>query len=261
VDTRPSRRRFIQAGAAGTASAALLPTLGISSDRQFLGLVGFRLVCASAGPDPVQPSAAPATPYITTVQLTVAELIAEGRVRLHPDQLRQLSRLRIPEPLRRPYWLWLLALEQPVHLGYAAGLGERSEGGPVGYDLLGQKTGQERQAVIDLACGQPDSVLFCDKGLWGRERDSMLELTGVELITPERHRLGEHPPAELEKARIRRVIESVFANLTGQMRLDNHLPTTVGRPGPAERTHWLLAHTPGMFCNLLAGRPARALGL
>jgi hypothetical protein len=86
----------------------------------------------------------------------------------------------------------------------------------------------------------------------------MLELTGVELITPARHRLGERPPAELEKARIRLVIESVFANLKRQMRLGDHLATTL--PGLVQRTaQRLLALTLGIYCNLLAGRPARAL--
>ena len=102
------------------------------------------------------------------------------------------------------------------------------------------------------------SILFCDKGLWGRELKSTLELLGVELITPERHRLGERPPAELEKARIRLVIESVFANLKRQMRLGEHLAKTVA--GLVQRiAQRLLALTLGIFCNLLAGRPARAL--
>jgi hypothetical protein len=133
-----------------------------------------------------------------------------------------------------------------------------AKGVPVGYDLVGPKTGQEREAVIDLACGQPGAILFADKGLWGRELEGMLGLTGVELITPERHRLGERPPAEVEKARIRLVIESVFANLKEQMRLDKHLAKTVG--GLVQRiAQRLLALTLGIFCNLLVGRPARAL--
>lgn len=132
------------------------------------------------------------------------------------------------------------------------------KGVPVGYELVGPKTGQEREAVVDLACGQAGAILFCDKGLWGRELEAMLALTGIELITPERHRLGERPPAEVEKARVRLVVESVFANLKGQMRLDRHLAKTVG--GLVQRiAQRLLALTLGMFCNLLAGRPARAL--
>jgi hypothetical protein len=129
---------------------------------------------------------------------------------------------------------------------------------PVGYDLVGPKTGKERETVVDLACGQPGAILFCDKGLWGRELERMLGLTEVELNTPDRHRLGERPPAEIEKARIRLVIESVFSNLKRQMRLGEHRAKTVG--GLVQRiAQRLLALTLGMFCNLLAGRPARAL--
>jgi hypothetical protein len=132
------------------------------------------------------------------------------------------------------------------------------EGVPVGYELVGPKTGQERDAVVELACGHPRSVLFCDKGLWGRELNSTLELIEVELITPERHRLGQRPPTEVRKARIRLAIESVFSNLKRQMRLGDHLAKTVG--GPAQRVAQRpLALTLGIFCNLLAGRPARAL--
>jgi hypothetical protein len=86
----------------------------------------------------------------------------------------------------------------------------------------------------------------------------VFELAEVELITPERHRLAERPGAEVEKARIRLDIESVFANLKCQMRLDAHLAKTIG--GLVQRTaQRLLALTLGMLCNLLAGRPARAL--
>ena len=132
------------------------------------------------------------------------------------------------------------------------------KGVPVGYDLVGPKTGQERQAVIDLACGQPDTIMFADKGLWGKELDRMLELTDVKLITPDRHQLGKRPPAEVAKARIRLVIESVFANLKGQMRLEDHLAKTPG--GLAARiAQRLLALTLGIYLNTLTSRPPRAL--
>ena len=60
------------------------------------------------------------------------------------------------------------------------------------------------------------------------------------------------------RARIRLVIESVFSNLKGQMRLEDHLAKTIA--GLAQRiAQRLLALTLGMFINLLAGRPPRAL--
>ena len=81
---------------------------------------------------------------------------------------------------------------------------------------------------------------------------------GVLFREPDKHRLGERPPAEINKARIRLVIESVFATLKRQMRLEEHLAKTL--PGLAQRiVQRLLALTLGMFINTLLGRPPRAL--
>ena len=129
------------------------------------------------------------------------------------------------------------------------------KGVPTGYELVpaGEK---EYEPVFRLA--EPGSLVFADNGLWGREYLATIELTGRRLITPNKHRLGERPPAEIAKARIRLVIESVFSNLKRQMRLEDHLAKTL--PGLAQRiAQRLLALTLGIFCNLLAGRPARAL--
>ena len=52
---------------------------------------------------------------------------------------------------------------------------------------------------------------------------------------PDKHRLGERPPAEITKARIRLVIESVFATLKRQMRMEDHLAKTLPRPRPTHR--------------------------
>jgi hypothetical protein len=51
-----------------------------------------------------------------------------------------------------------------------------------------------------------------------------MELIDIQLITPERHRPGPRPAGEVAKARIRLVIESVFANLKRQMRPIAHTP-------------------------------------
>src|SRR5918992_4199480 len=235
---------------------------GLCSDRQFLGMVD-RLL---PGYFPLLPDQSQynrrlrrLTPQLATVQLMVAQLIAEGRVRPVDRPLIACANYpgcasqshfaghvgygRCPSKSQFVWGMRLVLISDP-------------KGVPVGYDLVGPKTGQERQAVVDLACGLPGTILFCDKGLWGRELEAMIEHTGVELITPERYRLGERPPAELAKARIRLVIESVFAHLKGQMRLDDHLAKTLG--GLVQRiAQRLLALTLGIFCNLLAGRPAR----
>jgi Transposase DDE domain len=132
------------------------------------------------------------------------------------------------------------------------------KGVPVGYDLVGPKTGQERDSALELASAQPGSLLFADKGFWGREYGDSLELIDVELVTPERHRPGQRPPSELAKARIRLVIESVFSNLKRQMRLEDHLAKTIA--GLVQRVaQRLLALTLGIYLNCLLGRPPRAL--
>jgi hypothetical protein len=237
---------------------------GESSDRKFLGMIAYRL----AGWFPHLPDQTQynrrlrrLVPQITAAQLAVAELIAEGRVRLADGTL--LSCANYPGCASRSHFAGEAAYgRSPSKSQFIWGmrlvLVTDPKGVPVGYDLVGPKTGEERQAVLELACGQPGAILFCDKGLWGRELEAMIKLTDVELITPERHRLGERPASELAKPRVRLVIESVFANLKGQMRLDDHLAKTVG--GLVQRiAQRLLALTLGIFCNLLAGRPARAL--
>jgi hypothetical protein len=246
------------------ALAVAQAAMGEPSDRKFLGMIGYRLEGWFPHlPDQTQYNRRlrRLVPQITAAQLAVAELIAEGRVRLADGTL--ISCANYPGCARHSHFAGAAGYgyspsKSQFIWGMRLVLVSDAKGVPVGYELVGPKTGQEREAVVELACGQPGAILFCDKGLWGRELDRMLELTEVELITPERHRLGERPPAEVEKARIRLVIESVFANLKCQMRLGEHLAKTVG--GLAQRiAQRLLALTLGIFCNLLAGRPARAL--
>jgi hypothetical protein len=237
---------------------------GLCSDRQFLGAVG-RLL---PGYFPRLPDQSQfnrrlrrLTPQITAVQLMVAELIAEGRVRLvdgtliacanypgcasHSHFAGHASYGYCPSKSEFVWGMRLVLIADP-------------KGVPVGYDLVGPKTGQERDSALELAGAHPGSVLFGDKGFWGREYDASMELIEVELVTPERHRLGQRPPAELAKARIRLVVESVFANLKRQMRLGEHLAKTIG--GLVQRiAQRLLALTLGIYLNCLLGRPPRAL--
>ncbi len=237
---------------------------GLCSDRQFLGMVGGALPgWFPALPDQSQYNRRlrRLAPWITTVQLMVAELIAEGRIRLVDGTL--ISCANYPGCAARSefaghaaygycpsksLFVWGMRLVVVADL----------KGVPVGYDLVGPKTGEERQSALELAAAHPGSVLFADKGLWGKELDASMELIGVRLITPERHRLGHRPPGEVAKARIRLVIESVFANLKGQMRLERHLAKTLA--GLIQRiSQRLLALTLGMFLNTITGRPPRAL--
>ncbi|MGH2979092.1 MAG: IS982 family transposase [Solirubrobacterales bacterium] len=237
---------------------------GLPSDRQFLGMIGRLLPGWFAHlPDQTQYNRRlrRLVPHICAVQLMVAELIAEGQVRLADGTLISCanypgcaSRSRMAEHASYGYcpsksqFVWGMRL---VLLSDAKGV-------PVGYDLVGPKAGEERETAFELAQAHAGSALFADGGFWGGEYERTLELIDVQLVTPDKHKLGERPPAEIAKARIRLVIESVFSNLKGQMRLEDHLAKTIG--GLAQRiAQRLLALTLGMFINLLAGRPARAL--
>ena len=55
---------------------------------------------------------------------------------------------------------------------------------PVGYDLAGPKTGEERESALRLASAHPDSVPFADGGFWGSEYERTMELIDIQLITP-----------------------------------------------------------------------------
>jgi Transposase DDE domain len=237
---------------------------GLPSDRQFLGMIG-RLL---AGWFPHLPDQTQynrrlrrLVPHICAVQLMVAELIAEGEIRLADGTL--IACANYPGCASHSH------LAGHASYGYCPSKSQfvwgmrlvlvaDSKGVPVGYDLVGPKTGEERESAFELAQAHPGSALFCDGGFWGAEYERTLELIDVQLVTPDKHKLGQRPPAEVAKARIRLVIESVFSNLKGQMRLEHHLAKTIG--GLAQRVaQRLLALTLGILCNLLTGRPARAL--
>jgi hypothetical protein len=237
---------------------------GLASDRQFLGMVR-RLLPGWFSHLPEQSQfnrrLRRLTPQITTVQLMVAELIAEGRVRLVDGTL--ISCANYPGCAKRSDFA------PDAAYGYCPSKSQfvwgmrlvvicDRKGVPVGYDLAGPKTGQERESALRLASAHPDSVLFADGGFWGAEYEHTMELIDIQLITPDKHKLGERPPSEIAKARIRLIIESVFSNLKRQMRLEDHLAKTTA--GLAQRiVQRLLALTLGIYINFLTGRPPRAL--
>jgi hypothetical protein len=237
---------------------------GICSDRQFLGVID-RLLPGwfSHLPDQSQYNRRlrRLTPWITTTQLAVAELIAEGQIRLVDGTL--LACANYPGCASKSQFAGHASYGYcPSKSLYVWGLRlvliADVKGVPVGYDLVGPKTGQERESAWQLAGAHPNSVLFADGGFWGAEYQRTMDLIDVELITPDKHQLGQRPPSEIAKARIRLVIESVFSNLKRQMRLDDHLAKTL--PGLAQRVaQRLLALTLGMLINILTGRPPRAL--
>ena len=237
---------------------------GTCSDRQFLGTVG-RLLPGyfPALPDQSQYNRRlrRLTQLISTVQLMVAELIAEDPIRLVDGTL--IACANYPGCASHSHFAG------DASYGYCPSKSEfvwgmrlvvicDIKGVPVGYDLVGPKTGQERDSALHLAGAHRGAILFADGGFWGRELDVSMSLIDVTLITPDKHRLGHRPGSEIAKARIRLVIESVFSNLKRQMRLEDHLAKTT--PGLVQRiAQRLLALTIAMFLNALTGRPPRAL--
>ena len=237
---------------------------GLCSDRQFLGTIG-RLLPGCFPDLPCQSQynrrLRRLVPWITTVQLMVAELIADQHVRLvdgtliacanypgcasHSEFAGHASYGYCPSKSLFVWGMRLVLISDP-------------KGTPVGYDLVGPKTGQERTAALELAAAHAGTTMFADGGFWGREYHDSMALIDITLITPDKHQLGKRPAGEIAKARTRLVIESVFANLKGQMRLEHHLAKTL--PGLVARIAGrLLALTLGVFINTQLGRPPRAL--
>jgi hypothetical protein len=237
---------------------------GVCSDRQFLGQIG-RLLPGwfPALPDQSQYNRRlrRLAPAISQVQLMIAELIAQDPIRLVDGTL--IGCANYPGCQHRSEFAGHASFgycpSKSQHVwGMRLVLVSDIDGVPLGYDLVGPKTGQERDSALHLAGAHSGAILFADKGLWGKELDASMGLIGVTLITPERHQLGQRPPVETAKARIRLVIESVFSNLKRQMRLEQHLAKTIG--GLIQRiAQRLLALTLAMFLNTLLGRPPRAL--
>lgn len=258
-------------GPAGKVSDAEIVALAVAqaitgrcSDRQFLGTIG-RLL---PGYFPVLPDQAGYNrrlrrliPQITTVQLMLAELIADGHVRLADGTL--IACANYPGCASRSEFAGHAAFgycpsKSQFVWGMRLVLLSDAKGVPVGYDLVGPKTGQERDAVLNLAAAHPGSRLFADGGFWGREYLASMQLIGIELITPTKHKASQRAAAEVAKARTRLIIESVFSTLKRQMGLEAHLAKTL--PGLVARiAQRLLALTLGIYLNTLLGRPPRAL--
>jgi hypothetical protein len=262
VPARPGRRPEV-ADAELVALAVCQAAMGISSDRQFLGLVARVL----PGWFPHLPSQSQynrrlraLVELIAAVQQRLARFIDAGGVRLCDGTLVACasypgcaSRSEFAGFARYGYqksqhrFLWGVRL---VLLTDPRGL-------PLGYTLVpaGEK---EYEPLADLITGTPSEIVIADKGLSGGAYRERLAAAGVELITPAKERTASNEAGERRLASVRLAIESVFSNLKGQMRLEQHLAKTPA--GLAVRiAQRLLALTLGILLNTLAGRPARAL--
>ena len=128
---------------------------------------------------------------------------------------------------------------------------------PLGYTIVPANE-KEYEPLADLLTGTPAEVVIADKGLWGRDYRARLAADGIRCSPPTKTRTAANIGRERALASTRLVIESVFSNLKGQMRLERHLAKTPA--GLAVRiAQRILALTIGILLNTLTGRPARAL--
>ncbi len=227
--------------------------IGESSDRKFLGMIAYRLEgWFSHLPEQSQYNRRlrRLTPYIAMVQLGLAELIASGDTRLADGTLISCANYAgcgAKSHFAGRAGYGLCPSKSRFYRGMRLVLVTDEKGVPLGYDLVAPGEG-EREPLFRLAQAHPGTVLFADRGFWGAEYERTIELISVALITPGRDRDGERPAAEVFKATIRLVFESVFAFLKRQMRLEEHLAKTIDglRQRVAQR---LLALTRGTFSS------------
>jgi hypothetical protein len=243
------------------ALAVCQAAMGICSDRQFLGLVAFRL----PGWFPHLPSQSQynrrlrgLTGLLTVVQQRLAGLLDAGGARLADGTLIGVANyagcaLRSDFAGVAAYgfcaakseWVW----------GVRLVLRADRRGLPLGYTLVPANE-HEYEPLLDLV--EAGETLIGDKGLWGRAYTERMGCAQVRLLTPARERTAANRDRERRLAGLRLTIESVFSNLKEQMRLEHHLAKTPR--GLAQRiAQRLLALTIGILLNTISGRPARAL--
>ena len=245
------------------ALAVCQAAIGLSSDRQFLGLVGRVL----PGWFPHLPDQSQynrrlraLVGLLSRVQQRLARWLDVGGARLADGS--QIAVAAYPGCQQRSgfagFARYGYAKSQHRFLwGVRLVLLTDGRGLPLGYTLVPANE-KEYEPLADLLTGTSAKVVIADKGLWGRSYRDRLAAHGVTLLTPERTRTASNGGREHALASLRLVIESVFANLKGQMRLERHLAKTPA--GLAARiAQRLLALTIGMLLNTLTGRPARAL--
>src|SRR2546425_2368032 len=245
------------------ALAVCQAAIGTSSDRQFLGLVGRVL----PGWFPHLPDQSQynrrlrgLVELISIVQQRLARWLDSGGVRLADGT--ELAVASYPGYQRRSHFAG------QARYGYAKSqhrfvFGVRlvlltdRRGRPLGYTIVPANE-KEYEPLADLLSGPAAEVVIANKGLWGRGYRERLAADNVLLLTPDKTRTADNQNRERALASTRLVIESVFSNLKGQMRLEQHLAKTPA--GLAVRiAQRILALTIGMLLNTITGRPARAL--
>jgi hypothetical protein len=262
VPARPGRRPLVS-DAELVALAVGQAAIGISSDRQFLGLIGRVL----PGWFPHLPDQSQynrrlrqLVGLISIVQQRLARWLDGGGVRLTDGTLIGVA--NYPGCAERSEFAGFArygyAKSQHRYVyGVRLVLLTDARGLPLGYTVVPANE-KEYEPLADLLTGTPAAVVVADKGFWGRDYQARLAADGTALLTPDKTRTAANLGRERALASTRLVIESVFSNLKEQMRLERHLARTPA--GLAARiAQRILALTIGILLNTLAGRPARAL--
>jgi hypothetical protein len=245
------------------ALAVAQAAIGISSDRQFLGLIG-RLLPGWFPHLPEQSQynrrLRALVELISIVQQRLARWLDSGGVRLSDGTLIAVA--NYPGCAARSEFAGFarygFAKSQHRYLyGVRLVLLTDGRGLPLGYTIVPANE-KEYEPLADLLTGTPAAVVIADKGLWGRAYRERLAADGTTLLTPDKSRTATNRGRERALASTRLVIESVFSNLKAQMRLEHHRARTPA--GLALRVaQRILALTIGILLNTLAGRPTRAL--
>jgi hypothetical protein len=262
VPARAGRKPLIS-DAELVALAVAQAAIGISSDRQFLGLIGRvlpgwfpHLPCQSQYNRRLRAL----VELISIVQQRLARWLDRGGIRLSDGSLIAVA--NYPGCQRRSEFAGFarFGFAKSQHrfvFGVRLVLLTDSCGLPLGYTIVPANE-KEYEPLADLLTGTPAEVVVADKGFWGRDYARRLAATGTRLLTPAKTRTAANEHRERALASTRLVIESVFANLKEQMRLERHLARTPA--GLALRiAQRILALTIGILLNTLNGRPARAL--
>jgi Transposase DDE domain len=243
------------------ALAVCQAAMGLSSDRQFLGLVGYRL----PGWFPHLPSQSQynrrlrgLTGLLTAVQQRLARLLDAGGARIADGTLIGVANYagcaERSEFAGTAAYGFCAAKSEYVW-GVRLVLRADRRGLPLAYTWVPANE-HEYEPLLDLV--EPGETVIADKGLWGRAYNERMLCSEIELLTPARERTTANRAHERALASRRLVIESVFSNLKEQMRLARHLAKTPR--GLAQRiAQRLLALTLGILLNTLTGRPPRAL--
>jgi IS5 family transposase len=262
VPARPGRPPLVS-DAELLALAVAQAAIGVSSDRQFLGLIGRVL----PGWFPHLPDQSQynrrlrqLVGLISIVQQRLACWLDTGGLRLSDGTLIGVA--GYPGCAQRSEFAGFArygyAKSQHRYVyGVRLVLLTDDRGLPLGYTVVPANE-KEYEPLADLLTGTPASVVIADKGFWGRDYTLRLAASGTTLLTPSKTRTAANLGRERALASTRLVIESVFSNLKQQMRLERHLARTPA--GLAVRiAQRILALTLGILLNRLSGRPARAL--